>query len=162
MSTISSVSTMPGEGQAGYVLQDLNTLLRQSLKKHEALTRQQQVILRCASLPVIPGNQTKLELLFDHLLQMILSYPPNGSRLFLNIDCQEQDGNLSAGHNVGSMYQILFHTNICSDASWKEANRNKLTECMEILALHNGALGVNTIENTGCLFVISLPGKMND
>lgn len=142
-------------------LVSLNEVLKESLKKAQAQIDNVQLIVRCETLPQIKTDVAEMVKLFDDLLGMILNYPPKATRLFLYIDCEEDnsdiiDMTLEEGHK---RYLIKFHTNITTHESWKLVNSQALINCRQILSRLNGNLAVNNISNTGCLFSVSLPGK---
>jgi hypothetical protein len=100
--------------------------------------------------------------LFDDLLGMILNHPPRASRLFLYVDCEEGysdviDMNVEKGFE---RYIIKFHTNVTTHDNWKLVNSQTLVNCRQILSKYNANLAVNEISKTGCLFSLSLQGKI--
>lgn len=135
----------------------LNEIFRESMRKAQAEVDNLQVIVRCENLPKIEGNQKEMMQLFDNLLSMILNHPPKNSKLFLYVDCEEDEEN---SKNAEKRYIIKFNTNIAAHEDWKVINSQALINCRQILSGHNGSLVVNHINSTGCLFILSLPGKM--
>lgn len=161
-------STFPGnnhntlERKHFPTLLSLSDVLQESLKKAQNQVDKSQLIIRCETLPKIKADHKEMVGLFDKLLGMILGYPPNTSRLFLYIDCEEDtndviDISLEDGLK---RYMIRFHTNITTHNNWKLINSQALIDCRQILSRHNGNLAVNDISSTGCLFSVSLPGKI--
>jgi len=143
------------------VLLPLNEVLNESLKKAQAEVDNLQLIIRCESLPQIKADRDEMVKLFDHLLNMILNHPPQTSRLFLYVDCEEEandiiDMTVEEGYK---RYAIKFHANVTTHDNWKLVNSQALINCRQILSNHNGTLAVNEISSTGCLFSVSLPGK---
>ncbi len=143
-------------------LLSLNDVLKESLRKAQSQVENLQLIIRCESLPDIKADYSEMLQLFDELLNMILNYPPKTSRLFLYVDCEEEttdviDMTLDA---ESKRYTIKFNTNITTHENWKLMNTQSLINCRQILSRHNGNLVVNDISSTGCLFSLSLPGKM--
>lgn len=139
----------------------LNEILQESLKKAQAQVDRVQLIVRCESLPMIKADHDEMIKLFDDLISMILNQPPNTTRLFLYVDCEEDrsdiiDMSLSEEYR---RYVIKFHTNITTHEHWKLVNSQTLANCRQILSRHNGNLVVNDVSSTGCLFSVSLPGK---
>jgi len=142
-------------------LLSLNDILQESLKKAQAQVDKAQLIVRCESLPLIKADHDEIVTLFDDLIGMILNQPPNTTRLFLYIDCEESnsdviDMTMATGFKK---YTIKFHTNITTHEHWKLVNSQTLINCKQILSKHNGNLVVNDISSTGCVFSVSLPGK---
>jgi hypothetical protein len=143
-------------------LLSLNGVLQESLKKAQIQVDKAQLIVRCETLPQVKADYDEMVKLFDELLGMILNYPPNTSRLFLYVDCEEDssdviDMKLEEGLK---RYIIKFHTNITTHNNWKLVNSQALINCRQILSKHNGNLAVNDISSAGCLFSVSLPGKI--
>lgn len=134
----------------------LNEIFRESMKKAQAKAENLQVIVRCENLPQVYGCHNDMLQLFDNLLSMILHHSPNNSRLFLYVDCEEKYDS----ENKEKRYMIKFNTNIDTHENWKVINSQALVNCKQILAAHNGSLVVNNISSTGCLFIVSLPGKI--
>lgn len=142
-------------------LLSLNEILQESLKKAQAQVDKSQLIVRCESLPMVKADHDEMVKLFDDLIGMILNQPPNTTRLFLYVDCEENrsdiiDMTLSKEYR---RYLIKFHTNITTHEHWKLVNSQTLVNCKQILSRHNGNLVVNDVSSTGCLFSVSLPGK---
>lgn len=140
----------------------LNEVLKESLKKAQAVVDHLQLVVRCESLPQVNGSRHEMIQLFDDLLSMILNHPPNALRLFLYVYCEEESNEVIDLTLTGSnkRYCIKFHTNITTHESWKLMHSQTLSNCRYILSRHNGTLVVNDISNAGCLFSISLPGKI--
>jgi len=143
-------------------LLSLNDILKESLKKAQAQAENVQLIVRCELLPLIKAGQEDMTRLFDYLLSTILNHAGN-SRLFLHVDCDKDsdelmDLTLEKGFQ---RYTIKFYTNITTHDNWKLINNQALINCGQILSRHNGFFFVNDIRSTGCLFSISLPGKLN-
>lgn len=143
-------------------LVSLNEVFRDSLRKAQAGSVPLQMIIRCESLPRIKTHSSEMSLLFDSLLGMILNHPPNTSQLFLYVDCEEMNGDiidmtLAEGFK---RYTIKFFTNVTTNENWKVVNSQALINCRQILSRHSGTLVVNEISSAGCLFSVSLPGKI--
>ena len=121
-------------------------------------------ILRSDRLPHVNGNKEALILLFSELIYTIISHPPQNSKLFLYITCREQpqDAEVMDLRFTGNfkMYLIDLHTNITSDELWMNLYKNKLEECSVLIHQIGGSFSFFPICNTGCLFSISLPGKI--
>lgn len=142
-------------------LLSLNEILQESLKKAQTQVDKAQLIIRCESLPLIKADHDEIVRLCDDLIGMILNQPPNTTRLFLYVDCEEDrsdviDMTLNEGNK---RYIIKFHTNITTHQHWRLVNSQTLINCRQILSKYNGNLVVNDVSSTGCLFSVSLPGK---
>lgn len=141
----------------------LNDVFKESMKKLQAEVDKLNLVVRCDSLPSIEANKKQMELLFDTLISLLSGNPPQGSRLFLYVDCNEEKNevmDLSLKQDSKN-YMIRFHTNIPSDMQWKEKNAEALSRCSQILSACNGTFAVNNVAHTGCLFSLTLPGKFH-
>ena len=140
----------------------LNDVFKESMRTAQLRFDHPNIIVRSQSLPYIAGNREEIRKLFDDLFTMLFSCPLVGSRLFLYVDCEEENSNvidisLSQGFK---RYLIRFHTNIATKDNWKDINSQVLAGCQQILSHHHGSFLVNNNNNTGSLFSISLPGKL--
>ena len=153
-------NTLPKKYPSG--LLDLNTVLKESLKKVQSEVHHLQLIVRCESLPKIKADYEETMKLFDDLLRMIFNHPPQTSRLFLYVDCEEDSGDVMdmTSEEDFKRYIIKFHTNVTTHGNWKLINSSALMNCRQILSRYNGNLAVNEISKTGCLFSLSLQGKI--
>jgi hypothetical protein len=143
-------------------LLDLNTVLKECLKKAQAEVDDFQLVVRCESLPQIRAVYDGMLKFFDDLLGTILNHPPLTSRLFLYVDCEAEsndviDMTLEEGFK---RYTIKFYTNVTTHDNWKLVNSQVLINCRQLLSKYSGNLAVNEISKTGCLFSVSLPGKI--
>jgi signal transduction histidine kinase len=140
---------------------DLNEVIQQSLHRFQSGIRNQNVIVRYENLPIIEADKKAVIKVFDNLVQMILNHPPGGSKLYLYVDCEEESrAQDSETHYVSKRYFIRFHTNITTNEEWKAEYQRVLEECTELLNQFDAGFTVNEIKNTGCLFSISLSGKL--
>jgi hypothetical protein len=139
----------------------LHNVLKESLKKAQKQVDNLQLIIRCEELPHIKAAHDEMLKLFDDLLGMILNHAPKSSRLFLYVDCDEERTDVidMSASPESKRYLIKFNTNIITHENWKLVNSQALVSCRQILSRHNGNLVVNDISSTGCLFLLSLPGK---
>ncbi len=140
----------------------LNAVLNSSVKKAQQLFNSIDIILRCEPLPRVKGNPEEWKELFETLVRIIISYPQAGYRLFLFIGCQEiiyKNGDNSANEDQ-LRFLIRFHTNITTREDWKNKHAAELERCRLLIEMQNGTLQVNNIINTGCVFAVTLPGKI--
>lgn len=140
----------------------LNEVLHESLRKAQMQIDKVKLIVRCEALPLVTAEHDEMVTLFDELLEMILNHPPDATRLFLYINCEEDNSDIidMTLEDGVKRYCIKFHTNITAHDNWRLVNSKGLIHCRQILSRHNGNLAVNDIGNTGCLFSVLLPGKI--
>lgn len=143
-------------------LLDLNVVLKESLKKAQTEVDTLQLIVRCESLPKIEADYEGMLKIFDDLLKMILTHPPQTSRLFLYVDCEEEANDIIdiTPEKGFRRYNIKFHTNVTTHEHWKLMNSQTLAHCRQKLHEYNANLAVNEISKTGCLFSLALQGKI--
>ncbi len=140
-----------------YAFVSLNEILKECLKKAQARVDNLQMIIRCEHLPKVLASRDEMMQLFEDLLAVILNHRQLGATsLFLYVDCEEDD----VGLEPHKRYCIKFHTNITTDEDWKLSSMQILSNCRQILSKYNGTLAVNDISSAGCLFSLSLPGKI--
>ena len=142
---------------------DLNEILRSVVEKYKG-DAHKNFILRFDDLPMVIGAKENFICLFDALICMVISHPPVHSKLFLYIKCieekqEEEIIDLSATEE--KIYRINFFSNITTDGYWEEANKTRLSECALQATKNGGNFSFFPISNTGCLFSVILPGKIN-
>ena len=59
------------------------------------------------------------------------------------------------------IYKIDYYTNITTTPEWEANYQSKLEECASLASQNGGSFSFYPISNTGCLFSIVLPGKIN-
>lgn len=144
-------------------LVDLNQVLQTTFTIVKPRLASLQTIIRCDALPVVEGSIQTFHLLFRNMIDMIINYPPVSSKLFIYIKCERSDQEvidltLPAGYG---RYEISFHTNINNRGDWEKANYDKLAECRFLSETCIGSFTSHSISNTGCLFTLKVPGKLN-
>jgi len=161
-SSITSQFTVPQPENYWYVESvNLNEAMQQVLHQFQN-QKNAKLIVRSENLPAIEANKTNVVKVLDNVLNMIATHPPAGSPLFLYIDCEEEnkgktDPVLTKGYK---RYNIRFHTNVHTNNVWKINHQRTIDECTAILKQYGASFTVNEIKSTGCLFRISLLGKM--
>lgn len=144
---------------------NLNQIFQSVMKKHIPEEKRTLSIVRSDKLPFVCGKEEHLTRMFDALIVMIISHPPAASKLFLYIKCeiQTKDPEIIDLRLVQDyqMYTLYFHTNITTDAQWKLIHKDKLSECAVLAERNKGCFSFYSIANTGCIFSLSLPGKIN-
>ena len=144
-------------------LVDLNKVVRTVLDTHKQQIQQLSAILRCDHLPFVQADMQTLDRLFASLIKMMVDHPTSGSNnLFIYLKCQpvkEEQTNLSLRQDE-MRFSISFHTNIKYGAHWQQLNETKLEECALICERLRGSLENQSNLNTGCIFNLTLPGKL--
>lgn len=140
----------------------LNNVTQLALQRLQLEYGKPDIIVRCQALPQIEADKHNIEKAFDDMIRMIIRHPPMGTRLYLYINCEEEhkEEGGAALIKMNKRYRISFHTNVCTDEAWKAANEKTIEGCRELLAQYGAGFTVNEIKSTGCLFSISLLGKM--
>lgn len=136
----------------------LNDIFRESMKKTRAECPV-DIIVRCESLPIIPGAENHFSELFDNLIGLIFDMSVTANRLFLFVECEEETGSTGPFSKIYRDYIIRFHSNFLADNEWKQKNALRLSRCNEIVLNYEGSFIVNSINNTGCLFILKLPAN---
>lgn len=156
MSTITSpVENVGSNGipvQANTV--SLNEVIQQVIKDYNTQKKATNTIIRCEALPEVKARKEQLTELFHGLLSTIFDEAPNGSKLFLYIDCR-QENDLSLPGKPPH-YEILINTNITSCNNWKTRHHKALEHCNQLVKKIGGSLQTN-LNSSSCVFVISLP-----
>jgi hypothetical protein len=142
---------------------DVNEIVQTICGTH--IVEGKNFILRSEKLPHVKGEKATFHHLFGEVISMIINHPPPKSKLFLYITCKEtipdaEVIDMQLANDV-KLFQIDFHTNITSDEHWTDLYKAKLAECSVLLRQHGSSFSFFPICNTGCLFSISLPGKIN-
>jgi hypothetical protein len=78
------------------------------------------------------------------------------------VDCEEDSSDVVDMYldEAFKRYTIKFHTNVTTHNNWKLVNSQTLINCKQILSKYNANLAVNEVSKTGCLFSVSLQGKI--
>lgn len=163
MSTISNLNIsvhQPGNYNFAERI-NLNELMQQHLLKIQ-LEKKISPIIRSEQLPGIEANRTAIGYVLETVIRIIFSYPPVGRKSFLYINCDEENkGTLDIDLTNGfKRYIISFHTNVNSVGSLNTLHQKAIDECTSILKKYGASFTANEIRSAGCLFSISLLGKM--
>jgi hypothetical protein len=138
----------------------LNDVVRQVLKQ-QVEVRSTQLVMRCQSLPVVEAYPQQLSEAFQLLLYTILPQKWREGKLFLHIDCEEVNKDVDAVLTQGyKRYLVHIHTNITTSPEWITANKASMEKCSDLLENMDASFTLNEVLNTGCLFSISLLGKL--
>jgi hypothetical protein len=151
------LEAQPGSSEIlGYI--NLGEVIRQALQPFLATGRNREVIFRCDDLPAITGNTREVQDVFARLIRMIMQHASD-SKKFLYIRCEEKPA-VSRLKSKASCYIIEFHTNLSSHPQWMQLNQENILACQQVLSKHEIYLAAHEISTTGCLFSISLQGKL--
>lgn len=142
--------------ESGHTSVDLTKTMHGALEQYDI--RNTNIILRFDHLPQVFLTEEQAFTLCYSLLKMIFQVQME-NKLFLYIKCEEQDDpeviNLSKEKN----FSICFHTNFNYNEQWQERNAATLQQCEAIITQNGGSFEVNRVAGTGCLFMVTLPGK---
>lgn len=143
---------------------NLNEIFQSGMQKHVSGEKKTLSIVRSDKLPVVNGQREQFVQLLNMMIEMIVSYPPAISKLFLYVKCEvvAQDPEITDLRPAGDqqMYTLCFYTNITTDDRWKLICKERLAECSVIAAQNRGSFSFFPICNTGCIFSLTLPGKI--
>lgn len=143
-------------------LVNLNEVVSKSLLTLHDKVKKLKAIIRQDFLPVVKGSEVAFTQVFHTLYGSIINYPPGATKLFIYTRCEKEvsevmDMSLPEGFEN---YRICIYTNITTDAGWQQTYCPAIEEVKSILKSNNAQLSCQDITNTGCLYVISLPGKL--
>ena len=138
----------------------LNEVTQEVLQGITAGSNAPRLVVRCENLPRVLASRSQMTRLFQTLLRMIVSHSTGGKELFLYILCEEDKQYRPASANDPRRYNIHFRTNALAGTEWRCGNEKSLQECTFIIARIGGDFAVSGTKNTGCIFSISLLGKL--
>ena len=119
-------------------------------------------MIRCETLPALPGKKEDVVKLLENLLEIVFHSVPNGSKLFLYIDCIEEKDKKQKNFVEGLKYfTIKIHSNIVADQEWFERHAVSIADCRQLLSAHDGELSIKTMDPAGCSISLSVPGKFH-
>lgn len=137
----------------------LNEIFKESMRKLVAENFKQKITVRCENLPAIRGNKEDVLFLVEQLLKIIVSHN-TAKELYLFIDCAEVNETQSLHIPEGfKTYCIKFRTNISQTKNLEEQHEKALDKCRKIISDHNAIFLVNSSNQNGCIFSMTLPGK---
>lgn len=138
---------------------DTNALLKKAIQNLPASIRS-EIVLRCDELAPLQISEEAIEKAFSQLLQMIIDEREAESKLFLHITCaSDKKQQAETTSPCLSRFLIQFHTNLKPHSAWMQEAGNQINRIASLLTPFDGSLLVNQLKNSGCVFVISLPGK---
>ena len=139
-------------------LASVSQVFHMALKSLEKETTKLNMVFRCGNLPQVPIEPEELQTFFTRLLRIIIMQPPIGSRILLFLDSREERNELMDLRSTGGFKpcQVILHSNV----SFKSGlQTEEMQQCCRHLTAFGGTLAIDNINNAGCSFVISLPGK---
>jgi hypothetical protein len=128
----------------------LNELIRHALKPYLASGRNNELIVRCADMPLFSGNVAIMQEVFNDLVRMIMHHPGSREKL-LHVKCREVPVFSRQGQGF-SNYIVEFHANLTTDPGWMQLNKETIISCKEKLLSCNSVLTIHEIFTSGCLF----------
>lgn len=142
-------------------LVDLNLLLTRCWKYYEG-KRNLKMATRFDPLPIVDGDEGQWSFVFAGLLHMIMLHQPKGF-FFLHIKCepcvvQTIPVQLKRGFKY---YLIHFYANISAGERWHRLYDDRLKEIAHVINGYNGAFAHHCCEQKGCVFSLTLPGKID-
>lgn len=140
---------------------NLNDVMQQVMHAMHTTSRQSKPIIRFEPLPEVPGSPQKFANLFQLLFQSIVSNGSAISKPFIYVKCEQQQSeemDLRLPVN-GLQHLISVYTNIAANELWLEQHCAAIENMKMILNELQGSLNCSAIENTGCLYLVTLPGK---
>ena len=143
------------------VTTNLNDVMQQVILAVQTTNRQSKPIIRFEPLPEVPGNPQKFAELFQLLFQSIVSNGSAASKPFIYLKCEQQQSeemDLRFPAN-GPPHRISVYTNIAANELWLEQHCADIENMKAILNELQGSLNCSAIEKTGCLYLVTLPGK---
>ena len=127
----------------------------------EAGLRTSSFVLRCAHLPVTEGAYAAYHGVFTLIVGMITRLQQPGTSLYLHVDCMEAAPGVDAEFMDGrKRYDLRFHTSAATGADWAAVHETIFAQCREVMQGQGAQFEVFPVRNTGCLFSISLLGKL--
>ncbi|MDQ6609630.1 MAG: hypothetical protein M3Y85_07400 [Bacteroidota bacterium] len=120
------------------------------------------LFLRCDELPFVQCEEGIIKKTITQVLQLIADKKDGQTKLYLHVNAiaepEEQSTN-SKQKNL-TRYKLRFHTNITLTKEWLKMAEQKLTNINALLLPYDGNLSVTQLKNSGCIFTMSVPGKL--
>jgi hypothetical protein len=141
---------------------NLNEVVHNNLVARRQKIEDLQAIIRYDALPVIKGDALMVSKTFSMILNSILDHPPAGTKLFIYIKCEKEKSeimDLSLGKDF-QYFALSIFTNITTDAHWHQAQQQHVEDIKTAIHQLFGSFNCHAITNTGCLYHMVLPGKL--
>lgn len=141
---------------------DLNAVLNKAMQGFVVEREKRRLNIRYDNLPLVLADSQPILTLFNDLLDMLVKHPPIDGNLFLYIKCEASpseimDLTLEKGF---THFNIQFFTNITINENWQNLYQQKLLDISNIAASYKGSFYLNNSLHAGCVFSLTLPGKI--
>ena len=151
----------PADGSSAAATCNANEVLQSAIQGLKTEVRN-SLILRCDELPFVQADKKMLGKAFSQIVQLIVDQKDAATKLYLHIsaavDPVERTG-LSLPEGFTPCL-IQFHTNITPCNEWMKTAVQQISNITVLLGPFGGNLLVNPLKNSGCIFSVSLPGKL--
>lgn len=135
----------------------LNEVIHTIRKKCDACN----IIFRSENLPAIPCDEDRASDLFETMVSLIAEESEKYLHTFLYINCEEITLPEVKKDNIfPKRYLIRLNTNVTVKEGWQEKNAQDIERCKKIVSFFDGTLAVNAPNSKGCLFSVTVPGKL--
>ena len=131
---------------------DTNAILSRIIQRLPSGKRN-AIILRCDDLPQISAPEANVFEAFSALIELITGRREKKT-LYLYIF------STTVKTAFEKTERLLFHfnTNLAPD-EWLESDNQKVNNIAALLTPFGGSVTINQLKNSGCIFILSLPGK---
>ncbi len=158
----SAGNVQPVPAGAAVELVNLNEIVQNNLIARRHKIEDLQAIIRYDVLPLVNGDALRFSKMFTLILNSILDHPPAGTKLFIYIKCEKDKSeilDLSLPEDF-QHFAVSVYTNITTDASWQQLQQQHVEDINSMVQAVNGSFSHHSIVNTGCLYQMKLPGKL--
>jgi hypothetical protein len=142
---------------------NLNQVFQTSLELYQETIKKSAPVIRCDNLPSVYGDSVQMLKLFNLLFKMVLLNLPATNNLFLYIKCEldKEDVIDITMRNGINKFTISVFSNTINIKEWIGSFQQELAELKNICINFSGSFKEHSSSETGCLFTICLPGKIN-
>lgn len=149
------------KAQAVSGLVNLRAIIASDFSRIEEKINRLRAIIRCDVLPWVQENEISYSKLFQILIGTIVDHPPAASKLFIYIRCEKQNNEvLDMSEHDFELFKISIHTNIDTDEHWLQLYQQKIEAIKNSYGMAGSTFNYNVIKNTGCLYSITVAGKL--
>jgi hypothetical protein len=142
---------------------NLNQVFQTSLELYKETINKSAPVIRCDTLPFVYGDSVQMLKLFNLLFKMVLLNLPATTNLFIYIKCElEKEDVIDMTMKNGiNKFNISLFSNTIHIKEWLNNFQQELAELKKICFNFSGSFKEHSSSQTGCLFTICLPGKIN-